>query len=173
MHTSLQPILKYDRSGVGYKPNPRQRMKKILKMREQRRARLIGQSIEEEPMQFPRISETFVSSNINCTNDNVTSSRVDFERDICSGECESDDDYEDYELTPDLLRLIEQENKEILPHQESIETINLGTDDELREVKIGTLISLSTKDRLVSLLQEFKDVFALTYEDMPGLDRVL
>ncbi|KAL4348719.1 hypothetical protein GQ457_17G013990 [Hibiscus cannabinus] len=61
MHTSLQPILKYDRSGVGYKPNPRQRMKKILRMREQRRARLIGQSIEEEPMQFPRISETFVS----------------------------------------------------------------------------------------------------------------
>ncbi|KAL4378275.1 hypothetical protein GQ457_02G027700 [Hibiscus cannabinus] len=61
MHTSLQPILKYDRSGVGYKPNPRQRMKKILRMREQRRARLIGQSIEEEPMQIPRISETFVS----------------------------------------------------------------------------------------------------------------
>ncbi|KAL4273866.1 hypothetical protein GQ457_13G018330 [Hibiscus cannabinus] len=61
MHTSLQPILKYDRSGVGYKPNPRQRMKKILRMREQRRARLIGQSIEKEPMQFPRISETFVS----------------------------------------------------------------------------------------------------------------
>ncbi|KAL4318580.1 hypothetical protein GQ457_18G013230 [Hibiscus cannabinus] len=56
MHTSLQPILKYDRSGVGHKPNPRQRMKNILRMREQRRARLIGQSIEEEPMQFPRIS---------------------------------------------------------------------------------------------------------------------
>ncbi|KAK8984612.1 hypothetical protein V6N11_047832 [Hibiscus sabdariffa] len=218
-NTMMGPILKYDRSGVGYKPNPRQKMKKILKMREQRRARLIGQSIEGEPMQFPQISETFVSgghihfeggkketsvmslemihemsinavgedvemsrnrleirpcppgsSDINYTNDTATSSRVDFERDICSGECESDDDYEDYELTPDLLRLIEQENKEILPHQESIETINLGTDDELREVKIGTLISLSTKDRLVSLLQEFKDVFAWTYEDMPGLD---
>ncbi|KAL4281094.1 hypothetical protein GQ457_03G012080 [Hibiscus cannabinus] len=61
MHTSLQPILKYDRSGVVYKPNPSKRMKKILKMREQRRTRLIGQSIEEEPMQFPQISETFVS----------------------------------------------------------------------------------------------------------------
>ncbi|KAL4332892.1 hypothetical protein GQ457_07G009110 [Hibiscus cannabinus] len=61
MCSALQPTMKYDRSGVGYKHDPRQKMKQILKKREQRRARLIGQSIEEEPMQFPHIFETFVS----------------------------------------------------------------------------------------------------------------
>ncbi|KAL4273670.1 hypothetical protein GQ457_13G019670 [Hibiscus cannabinus] len=35
-------------------------MKYILKKREQIRAKLIGQSIEEESMQFPHIFETFV-----------------------------------------------------------------------------------------------------------------
>ncbi|KAK8659039.1 hypothetical protein V6N13_029254 [Hibiscus sabdariffa] len=61
MRSALQPIMKYDRSGMGYKHDPRQKMKHILKKREQRRAKLIGQSIEEEPMQFPHIFETFVS----------------------------------------------------------------------------------------------------------------
>ncbi|KAL4312735.1 hypothetical protein GQ457_01G014900 [Hibiscus cannabinus] len=165
--------------GVRLTPNPRQRMKKILRMKEQRRARLIGQSIEKEPMQFPRISETFVSGghihseggkkktsvmslemthelSINAIgeDDEIARSRSEIRpcppgcvlnnwtdvelpiRTVCPGECEFDNGYEDYELTPDLLRLLEQENKEILPHQESIETINLGTNDAIREVKI-------------------------------------
>jgi len=36
------------------------------------------------------------------------------------------------------LRLVEQEAREIKPHQEEIELINLGDENEKKEVKIGT-----------------------------------
>ena len=36
-------------------------------------------------------------------------------------------------------------------------------------MKIGTEISAKTRRDLIELLQEFKDVFAWSYQDMPGL----
>ncbi|KAL4298074.1 hypothetical protein GQ457_12G015580 [Hibiscus cannabinus] len=56
MRSALQPIMKYDRSGVGYKHDSHQKMKQILKKREQRRAKLIGrrgnrkESVKDSPM---------------------------------------------------------------------------------------------------------------------------
>ncbi|KAG8480467.1 hypothetical protein CXB51_024656 [Gossypium anomalum] len=41
--------------------------------------------------------------------------------------------------------------------------------DEGKVVKIGTCIAEETKRDLVELLREFKDVFAWSYQDMPGL----
>jgi hypothetical protein len=51
-----------------------------------------------------------------------------------------------------------------------VETINLGTEEEKKEVKIGTTLEASIKERLVKLLQEYVDVFAWSYQDMPGID---
>jgi len=52
------------------------------------------------------------------------------------------DDYEeDSEPPPELLRLVEQEARELKPHQEEVEVINLGDENEKKEVKIGTGIS--------------------------------
>ena len=45
---------------------------------------------------------------------------------------------ENDDLPPDLLRLVEQDERQILPHQEITESINLGTEEEKKEVKIGT-----------------------------------
>ena len=42
---------------------------------------------------------------------------------------------EDNDLPPDLLRLVEQDEKQILPHQEITEAVNLGTEKERKEVK--------------------------------------
>ena len=77
---------------------------------------------------------------------------------------------EDDDLPPDLLRLVAQDEKQILPHQEVTEAINLGTEEERREVKIRTTLSPTIKERLVDLLREYSDVFAWSYQDMPGLD---
>ena len=41
--------------------------------------------------------------------------------------------------------------------------------EEGKEVKIGTEITAKTKQDLIELLREFKDVFAWSYQDMPGL----
>ena len=51
-----------------------------------------------------------------------------------------------------------------------MEAINLGTNEERKEVKIGITLSPATKKELIDLLQEYNDVFARSYQDMPGLD---
>ena len=37
-------------------------------------------------------------------------------------------------------------------------------------MKIGTTLSSVTKKELIDLLQDYNDVFAWSYQDMPGLD---
>ena len=61
------------------------------------------------------------------------------------------------------------EDKQILPHQEVTELVNLGTDDEKKEVKIGSSLSSLAKKEIVDLLKEYADIFAWSYQDMLGL----
>ena len=77
---------------------------------------------------------------------------------------------EDCELPEELARLLKQEERVIQPHQESLEIVNLGTEDEKKEVKIGSALEESVKKGLIELLHEYVDVFAWSYQDMPGLD---
>ena len=58
----------------------------------------------------------------------------------------------------------------IQPHQEPVDVINLGTEEDQKEVKVGTSLGQEIKDELVNLLREFVDVFSWSYQDMPGLD---
>ena len=51
---------------------------------------------------------------------------IDFERDICIDYFETNKDVDDYVLPPNLLRLVEQKEKKILPHEELTEVMNLG-----------------------------------------------
>ena len=37
-------------------------------------------------------------------------------------------------------------------------------------IQVGNTLTTSKKDALVALLTEFKEVFARSYEDMPGID---
>jgi len=46
----------------------------------------------------------------------------------------------------------------------------VGNEEIKRELKIGTLITPEEKEELIALLQDYLDVFAWSYEDMPGLD---
>jgi len=83
---------------------------------------------------------------------------------------ENDEYEENCEPSPELLRLVEQEAREIKPHQEEVETINLGDEGEEKAVKIGGDLSSEMRQQLYNLLKEFKDIFAWSYKDMPGLD---
>ena len=51
------------------------------------------------------------------------------------------------------------EDKQILPHQEVTELVNLGTEDEKNEVKIGTSLDSSAKKEITDLLKEYADIF--------------
>ena len=66
--------------------------------------------------------------------------------------------------------MLKQEEKMIKPHQESIKIVNLGSETEVKEVKVGVDLEDSVKSRLVKLLQEYSDIFVWSYEDMPRLD---
>ena len=48
--------------------------------------------------------------------------------------------------------------------------MNLGSEEEVKEIRIGALLDDKIKPRLIELLKEYVDVFAWSYQDMPGLD---
>ncbi|XP_058766815.1 uncharacterized protein LOC131640439 [Vicia villosa] len=93
--------------------------------------------------------------------------RYDFDNPINTAE---ERDKEDCELPDELARLLKQEEKVIEPHQEPIETVNLGTEEMRREVKIGASLNEYVKEKLIGMLKEYSDIVAWSYEDMPGLD---
>ena len=81
-----------------------------------------------------------------------------------------EDSGEDCEVPEELARLLRQEEKVIQPYEEVIEVINLGTEEIKKEVKIGDALQSEVKKGLIELLLEYVDIFAWSYEDMPGLD---
>ena len=74
------------------------------------------------------------------------------------------------EIPDEISRLLKQEERIIQPHEKTVEIINLGSEDVRKEIRIGSLLALSVKENLIELLKEFTDVFAWSYQDMPGLD---
>ena len=48
--------------------------------------------------------------------------------------------------------------------------MNVGTEKDPRLVQIGSMLSSEEREHLVALLKDFKDVFAWSYEDLPGID---
>ena len=95
---------------------------------------------------------TFRCQNNEHENDSANGQGFDFERVVYVDEFGNDEDIEDNDLLPDLLRLVEQDERQILPHQEVMEAINLRTEGERRDVKIGTTLSPATRKELIDLL---------------------
>ena len=85
-------------------------------------------------------------------NDSVNGQKVDFERVVYANEIGNEEYVENDDLPSDLLRLVEQDERQILPHQEITEAINLGTDKERKKIKIGTTLSPATRKELIDLL---------------------
>lgn len=101
------------------------------------------------------------------TNNDTTMVPYDFDNPINHA---GEDCVEDCELLEELARLLRQDSKVIQPHEESVEVVNLGTGEEVKEVTIGSALQHGIKEKLVKLLQEYMDVFAWSFIDMPDLD---
>ena len=63
-----------------------------------------------------------------------------------------------------------QLEKKIEPMEPTLETIDLGNDENPRLIKIGTTLNEKEKKYLQELLMEFQEGFAWSYKDMPGID---
>ena len=80
-----------------------------------------------------------------------------------------DEGNEDVGLPPELERMVAHEDQEMGPHQEETELVDLGIGSGKREVKIGTGITAPIREELIILLKDYQDIFAWSYQDMPGL----
>ncbi|KAA3467095.1 hypothetical protein EPI10_002137 [Gossypium australe] len=109
------------------------------------------------------------SPDINDTSDAAADSKSPFEQDMCLEEPQDFEDDRDCNLSLDLLRMVEQDEKQILPYKESVKVVSLGDKQEKKEVKIGAFMIIETKRNLIELLHKFKDVFAWSYQDMTEL----
>lgn len=72
-------------------------------------------------------------------------------------------DEDDCELPEELARLLKQEDKEIWPHQEPVNVINMGTEENRKEVKVGASLNDEIKKRLVEHLHEYMEMCLLGY----------
>ena len=54
-----------------------------------------------------------------------------------------------------------------------IEWIDFGVLDQPREIRIGSSLSPDETSKLIDVLRSYLDVFAWSYEDMPGLDPII
>ena len=106
-------------------------------------------------------------STLDLTGNDFATASYDFENLINLAEDEGEDDCE---VPGELARLILQEERAIQPHEEPMESVNLGTETDKKEVKIGASLETSVKQRLIQMLRDYIEIFAWSYEDMPGLD---
>ena len=88
-----------------------------------------------------------------------------FEDDVC----EEDEQIhmEDLEQAPPKL-----EDMQPQVH-DPMEEVNLGIVEELRITNISSLLFTKLKEKIISLLREFKDCFAWNYDEMLGLEKIL
>ena len=93
----------------------------------------------------------------------------DFERSSYISETDFKEDINKLDLPSEMLRLLTMEDKQILLHQEVTELVNLGTEDEKKEVKISTFLDSSAKKETIDLRKEYAEIFAWSYQDMPRL----
>ncbi|KAA3486545.1 reverse transcriptase [Gossypium australe] len=104
--------------------------------------------------EFPVVYRDYTESlDINDMSSDTIDSEVCFKQDMCSEESQGFESDRECDLPPNLLRMVEQEEKQILPHKESVEMVNLG---EGQEVKIGACITVETKRDLIEFLQVVK-----------------
>ena len=62
------------------------------------------------------------------------------------------------------------ENRKVTPVSGNTELIDFGVPDQPKEIRISSSLSLDERSGLIDLLRSYLDVFAWSYEDMPGLD---
>ena len=87
---------------------------------------------------------------------------------------ESEQDIEPFDTDPWAQQLDLQWKKCFerrgLPTEDKVIQIDVGDQKQSKLIFISESLSPTKKDVLTSLIKEYIDVFAWSYEDMPGLD---
>ncbi|XP_052305620.1 uncharacterized protein LOC127904792 [Populus trichocarpa] len=181
------------RFGLGYQPNQEDYRWAADRRRARRMARIKGREPDEEKLEIPPLSVSFPKAAYIMQHDKEAES-LDQELSNMSintlgeNKVEGDDmktvarkgdealpqltvyTIEEVSAKTFVRKLLEQQEQTWKPITEELETINVGSDQLKKELKIGTLVTSELRTKMIALLQEYADVFAWSYEDMPGLD---
>ncbi|XP_071940321.1 uncharacterized protein [Coffea arabica] len=106
----------------------------------------VGVISEGEPLEDPGFPEVPIEAVKNWTN-------------------ESDNEEE----SESLLKDFEQYEEKSKPNLEETEVVNLGTETEVKEIKISIHLNKKQRKEMIEFLTMFQDVFAWSYNDMPGI----
>ena len=98
-------------------------------------------------------------------NDQLGVYLLEFEDDPVDEEKEEEED--SAELYASGVRRFDEPTAAV---EEPTKEINLGTPEDPRIVYISANLSMEVEEALVQILHDYKDSFAWSYEDMPGLD---
>ncbi|KAA3467624.1 Retrotransposable element Tf2 [Gossypium australe] len=176
----------------GYKPDVRQKKKELEKKNVRKlehqchiRRRNWGEPIKHLSLYPRKCSEHLDCGRdpyINDTSDIAADSESSFEQNMCPKEPQDFEDDRDCNLSLDLLRMEEQDEKQILPYKESVEIVSLGDKQEKKklpplrtqkEVR-GFLGRLNYIARFISQLAEKCDpIFRLLKKHNPDKPLIL
>jgi predicted DNA binding CopG/RHH family protein len=81
-----------------------------------------------------------------------------------------DDDFENEQFLTDLNEVNNKQHNRVQVNEDETVIVNLGSSSQLREIRIGATLDEHERAQLEELLKEFVDVFAWSYDDMPGID---
>ncbi|KAI5384539.1 hypothetical protein KIW84_071515 [Lathyrus oleraceus] len=73
---------------------------------------------------------------------------------------EAKEESDDEEVYDELSYLLEHEEKSIQSFEEQIELVNLGSEDDVKEVKIRSQLCSEVKKGLIDLIRDYSDVLA-------------
>jgi len=84
-------------------------------------------------------------------------------------ECHDEVEYDDDEAYEEISKELSHFEEKPKPNLNDTEAVNLGDQDNVRETKISVHLDPQLKEEIIKVLHEYKDVFAWSYDDMPGL----
>ncbi|KAG8488520.1 hypothetical protein CXB51_016412 [Gossypium anomalum] len=181
---------KRDRFCLGFKPDYKQRRKEIEKRQEERRARFNRREVEQEPMTFLPISQSFISRgslDINDMSTDITNPDFSPEQDMRLKKSQDFEDVQDCDVSLDLLRM------DCKPVQQKLRRIRsdivLKIKDEvkkrfnagfLQEVKysewVANIVPVPKKNGKVRMCVDYRDLNKASPKDnfsLPHIDTLV
>ncbi|XP_057976024.1 uncharacterized protein LOC131163452 [Malania oleifera] len=158
-----------ERYGIGYTPTLADHKKKTEEKRILQIERRTGRYAFLSHLLGSFVKELFTFVLCRDRENNHTSIQepeidVNFENLILEAEIEEETD-----LSPEMQRMLKSDEKPTLTSSDPTVTINLGTNEEPKEVKIGAPLGGKERCEMINLLKEYQDVFAWSYQDMPDV----
>ncbi|XP_070040077.1 uncharacterized protein [Nicotiana tomentosiformis] len=84
-------------------------------------------------------------------------------------DCDDETEYDEEAAFQEINRELNHFEEKPRPNLNETEAINLGDQDNIGETKISVHLEPQIKEEIIKALFEYRDVFARSYDDMPGL----